>query len=78
MQIIRQGTNLGRNANHETESKFGPRMRADLFQIFANLQCTVVGGGDKAPLVIRTDLSKFEFFGSFWVYIEQKRISKHF
>ena len=41
-------------------------------------QSTVVGGGDKAPMVIRTDWSEFEFFGSFWLYFEQKSVFKHF
>ena len=41
-------------------------------------QCTVVGGGDKTSMDIRTDLSKFEFFGSCWVYFEQKSVFKHF
>ena len=37
--------------------------------------------GSKTPqcaMVIRTDWSKFEVFGSFWVYFEQKSVFKHF
>ena len=40
--------------------------------VFETTQCTVVGGGDKTSMVIRTDWSRFNFFGSFCVYFEEK------
>ena len=53
-------------------------MFTNLSHFELNYQSTVVGGGDKTPSIDRTDWSKFEFFGSFWIYLAQKTVLKHF